>query len=68
MKMQDSNLYKYLKGERKLNVDIVFKLSSFSNTQPELWYYIQTRNELNAVLKEKDRLNSYKKYSYKNLV
>ena len=66
--MQDSNLYKYLKGERKLNVDIVFKLSSFSNTQPELWYYIQTRNELNAVLKEKGKLYSYKKYSYKNLV
>ncbi len=44
--MKDTNLYKYLIGERRLNPDIVLKLSSFSNTQPELWYYLQTKNEL----------------------
>ena len=40
--MKDTNLYKYLKGDRKLNPDIALKLSSFSHTQPELWYYILT--------------------------
>ena len=66
--MKDTNLYKYLKGERKLNIDVVFKLSSFSNTPPELWYYIQTKNELNELRKEKEKLQEYEKYDYKNIV
>lgn len=67
-KMKDTNLYKYLIGERKLNLDLVFKLSSFSNTPPELWYYIQTKNELNELRKEKEKLKEYEKYDYKNIV
>jgi len=66
--MKDSNLYKYLIGDRKLNPDIALKLSSFSHTQPELWYYIQTKNELSELRKEKENLNKYKKYDYENLV
>ena len=66
--MKDSNLYKYLIGERKLNPDIVLKLSSFSHTQPELWYYIQTKNELHELGKEKDKINKYKKYNFENFV
>ncbi len=65
--MKDSNLYKYLKGERKLNTDIVFKLSAFSHTQPELWFYIQTKNELNRLRKEKDKMYQYEKYDYENI-
>lgn len=66
--MKDSNLYKYLIGERKLNPDIVLKLSSFSNTQPELWYYIEIKNELDELRKEKEKIKQYKKYDYKKLV
>ncbi len=66
--MKDTNLYKYLKGERKLNTDIVFKLSSFSHTPPELWYYIQTKNELYALRKKKTQFVRYKKYDYKNFI
>lgn len=66
--MHDSNLYKYLIGERKLNIDIVMKLSSFSHTEPEIWYYIQTKNELNKLKQEKEKSNQYKKYDYKNLM
>lgn len=66
--MKDTNLYKYLIGERKLNPDIVLKLSSFSHTKPELWYYIQIKNELNELRKEKDKIDEYKKYDYKKLV
>jgi plasmid maintenance system antidote protein VapI len=65
--MKDSNLHKYLKGERKLNTDIVFKLSAFSHTQPELWFYIQTKNELNRLRKEKDKMYQYEKYDYENI-
>jgi len=66
--MKDTNLYKYLKGDRKLNADIVFKLSAFSHTQPELWYYIQTKNELHHIVKEKDNLKKYAKYNYENIL
>jgi plasmid maintenance system antidote protein VapI len=67
--MKDTNLYKYLIGERKLNADLVLKLSSFSHTRPELWYQIQIKNELNELRKEKNRLDEYKKkYDYKNLL
>lgn len=66
--MKDTNLYKYLTGERKLNIDLVFKLSSFSHTPPELWYYIQTKNELYELRKEKEKLKEYEKYDYKNFV
>lgn len=66
--MKDTNLYKYLIGERKLNNDLVFKLSSFSHTPPEVWYYIQTKNDLNELLKEKDTIKKYEKYDYKKSV
>ena len=66
--MKDTNLYKYLIGERKLNPDIVLKLSSFSNTQPELWYYIEIKNELDELRKEKEKIKQYKKYDYKKLI
>lgn len=66
--MEDSNLYKYLNGERKLNPDIVLKLSSFSHTQPELWYYLQTKNELHELRKGKVKIKEYEKYGYENLL
>src|SRR6185312_3736650 len=66
--MIDTNLYKYLIGERKLNPDIVMKLSSFSNTQPELWYYIQTKNQLFELSKKKDKMKKYQKYKYEKLL
>jgi len=66
--MRDSNLHKYLKGERKLNPDIVFKLSSFSHTKPELWYFIQAKNELLKLKKEKSNLKQYEKYGYEKIL
>lgn len=67
--MKDTNLYKYLIGERKLNADLVLKLSSFSHTRPELWYQIQIKNELDELRKQKEKLNEYKKkYDYKKLL
>ncbi|MBL0340890.1 MAG: helix-turn-helix domain-containing protein [Bacteroidetes bacterium] len=66
--MKDTNLYKYLIGERKLNQDLVFKLSSFSQTPPELWYHVQTKNELHELRKGKGQLKKYDKYHYKNFV
>ena len=66
--MKDSNLYKYLIGERKLNQDLVLKLSAFSHTPPEIWYYVQVKNELNDLKTEKSILKKYQKYDYKLLI
>ena len=66
--MKEPNLYKYLKGERKLNTDLVLKLSSFTHTPPELWFAIQTKNELHELRKDKDKLKAYEKYDYKNFI
>jgi len=64
--MQDSNLHKYLTGQRKLNPNVVLKISYFSHTKPEYWYRIQVKNEMIRLRKENKE--DYSKYDYKNLV
>ena len=66
--MKDSNLHKYLIGERKLNAKIVLKLSSFSHLSPEYWLRVEVKNELIEITKEKERSNDYQKYDYRNLL
>lgn len=66
--MQDSNLHKYLTQGRKLNPDLVLKLSAFSHTNPEYWLRIEVKNELFEVAKEKEQDKKYAKYDYKNLL
>ncbi|KUJ61011.1 transcriptional regulator [Flavobacteriaceae bacterium CRH] len=66
--MRDSNLHKYLSGERKLNAKLVLKLSTFSHTKPEQWYRVEVKNELIELNKEKENVEYYKKYDYLNLV
>lgn len=66
--MKDSNLHKYLIGERKLNTDLVLKLSSFSHLSPEYWLRVEIKNELIEITKEKERSKDYKKYDYHNLL
>lgn len=66
--MQDSNLYKYLTGERKLNSHLVLKLSSFSHISPEYWLRIEVKNELIEINKEIKKNKDYKKYDYRNLL
>ena len=65
--MKDSNLHKYLIGERKLNPDIVLKLSSFTHLSPEYWLRVEVKNELIEITKEKERNKDYQKYDYRNL-
>lgn len=63
--MKDSNLHKYLVGERKLNTDLILKLSSFSHLDPEYWLRIEVKNELIEINKEMN--DKYRKYDYRNL-
>ena len=64
--MRDSNLHKYLTGQRKLNPKVVLKISSFSHTKPEYWYRVQVKNEIVKLKKEKSK--DYEKYDYKKLL
>ncbi len=66
--MKDSNLHKYLVGERKLNASLVLKLSSFSHTPPEHWFRVQVKNELMDIRKEEKNAEKYRKYDYRNLL
>ena len=64
--MGDSNLHKYLTGERKLNPEIALKISSFSHTNLEYWYRVQMKNEILKLKKE--RTKDYEKYDYRKLL
>jgi addiction module HigA family antidote len=64
--MKDSNLHKYLTGERKLNTDIAFKLASFTKTTPEHWLRLEIRNDLKKLGGTKAA--EFEKYGYQNLV
>lgn len=66
LEMQDSNLVKYLNGERGLNPDFVMKLSSFFHTKPELWYMVEIKNNLNKLKTEDKHNKKYRKYDYRN--
>lgn len=66
--MKDSNLHKYLSGERKLNTIMVRKLSSFSHLSAEYWLRVEVKNELIEINKENDKNNDYQKYDYRNLL
>lgn len=64
LEVRDANLYKYLKGERKLNADLVFKISAFSHTRPELWFHLETKNTLIALKRNKGTSKKYEKYAF----
>lgn len=68
IEIQPSNLYKYLKGTRKLNADLALKFSYFFNTNPEMWIMIQVKNEIIHLKREDSNKGQYKKYDYKNVL
>lgn len=38
------------------------------HTEPETWYYIETKNELHELRKEKEKMKKYEKFDYMNFV
>jgi len=66
--MQDSNLHKYLIGERKLNAKVALKISYFTHTKPEYWYGIQIKNEITELRKEEKNNKEYEKYDYSKML
>lgn len=44
--LEESNLSAILNGRRKINTELGLKLGQVFDTDPNLWFQIQTRNEL----------------------
>ncbi len=65
--MDDSNLHKYLTGQRKLNADFVLKISAFTHLEPEYWLRLEVKNEV-IELKSKNLIERYLKYDYQKLL
>jgi antitoxin HigA-1 len=63
----DSNLKKYVTGERKFNKDLALKFSHFFHTPAELWLKLQLKNEL-FELKNKKEIKQYEKYDYRKVI
>ncbi len=63
----DSNLRKYITGERKFNNDLALKFSHFFHTTPELWLKLQLKNELFEPKLSKE-VKKYKKYDYRKVL
>ena len=63
----DSNLKKYVTGERRFNNDLALKFSHFFHTPAELWLKLQLKNEL-AELQNKKETKKYEKYDYRKAI
>ncbi len=59
--MNDSNLKKYLSGERKFNADLARRFGRFFHTSPVTWMKVYQLNDLVELLKEPEA-KEYKKY------
>jgi antitoxin HigA-1 len=64
----DSNLKKYVSGERKFNTDLAMKFGCFFHTSPELWLRLYIKSEFIALNSVKSKVQRYKKYDYKKVV
>lgn len=64
----DSNLRKYLSGERKFNADLAMKFSCFFHTPAEIWLQLQLKNELSELKKEKKQVRHYERYDYRKAI
>lgn len=62
---ENTNLHAVLRGRRRLNNKLATKIGSIFSIDPQLWMYIDAKNELATYQKENKILKS--KYSIKQL-
>ncbi len=63
----DSNLKKYMKGERKFNEDLACRFGKFFHTSPLTWMRVQHKNDL-LQLSRMSHKRQYQKYDYEKVV
>ena len=61
----DSNLKKYLTGNRKFNIVLAMKFGSFFHNGPNVWMNVKLKNDMVIQIKNK---HSFKKYDYRKVV
>jgi len=66
IELEESNLSSIIRGRRKVNIDLAFKLGELFNLNPNLWLLLQTKNEILTVANE--RKLDYKKYKLDELL
>lgn len=68
IEMDDSNLNKYYRSERRFNTILALKFAHFFHTPADLWLKIQIKNELLELQKEKEIEEKYNKYDYEKVL
>ncbi len=66
--IDDSNLNKYYRSDRRFNTTLALKFSHFFHTPADLWLKVQIKNELLELQKEKKAEERYKKYDYEKVL
>jgi len=66
IEMEESHLSSIIRGRRKINIDLAYKLGHLFNIDPNLWLLIQSKNELLSV--DKKRRLAYQKYRLDDLL
>lgn len=62
----DTNLSAVIKGRRKINTEMAIKLGRIFSVDPSIWLHIESKNELQKVMQEKESL--YTEYSLTDLM
>jgi addiction module HigA family antidote len=61
----DSNLKKYLKGQRGFSFELAMKFGHFFHTSPEIWLALGIKN---MFIMRKNEANGYDKYDYRKVL
>ena len=64
--LEESNLSAILKGKRKINTTVAYKLGLIFNINPNLWLTIQSKNELLEI--NKKEISNPKIYQLEDLL
>lgn len=66
--LEKTNLYALLKGRRKFNNVIATKIGEIFNIDPELWLFIEAKNEMKAYLFQCNVQEDKQEYKLANLL
>lgn len=66
--INDSNLNKYYRSDRRFNTILAMKFAHFFHTPADLWLKVQLKNELLELQQEKEADEKYTKYDYEKVL
>ena len=66
IELEESNLSAIIKGRRKINIDLAFKLGQVFGLDPNIWLLIQSKNELLGIDNQKKL--AYQKFRLDDLL